>query len=248
MEVKTPLQCLARPLVAIMGKTDYKSYNIKTIEILPALIMGIGVVISFGYLSNYLSPELKNPWIVFPLIGLTAVLFPIYLFKGEVQIKITKKEIKLTWFRKSFLSTKKDSKFSVDQVLLWDYVLNPRGPNRFVIKLKNKKKISFVIRDFVRHNEFDDFYAHFHDLVKEYNHDKKDTDKKIRNITVKFLKGKVATIIAVILPTLFILDLTFLIIDPNGEYKTLLMIGIGVLAMSNFMYFIQFVIGRTEKE
>jgi hypothetical protein len=231
-----------------MEKTETKLYNIKTIGILPAVIMGIGIIISIGYLSNSLSPEFKNPWILFPFIGLTSVLLPVYLFKGEVQIKIIQKEIKMTWLRRPFLSNKKDSEFSVDQIQLWDYVMNPRGPNGFVIKLKNKKKISFVIRDFARHNEFDDFYAHFHGIVKEYNHDKKDTDKKIRNITVKFLKGKVATIIAVILPTLFILDLIFLIIDSNGEYKTILITGIVILAMSNFMFFMQFIIGRTEKE
>jgi hypothetical protein len=126
--------------------------------------------------------DIKQQIIAFVLIfcGTAFVIYRISnkVDKAEIELQISDEGLQITWIKQFYLFKKENRILNLNEIQ--HYLFQPdQHFDMFIIKLKNKKKIKFNLKE--TSAEFLQFFSDFEEKIKE---------KKLANPTISIIKAK----------------------------------------------------------
>lgn len=190
------------------------TYKIKTISFgFVFLLSFIAIPLIFIF---FLTREVKIDFWIVLIISIFVFVLIHRMCSGVLELHLENDIFQIKWITKPLLTNIKEQRIKFDEINKWDNIGNPRGPDAFLIVLKDKRRIRIWFRLFATKNNYEDFQM---DFVKWININKEVYQNTLKdntavNITEDFYNSKKSKIFSVILMVVFTVDILLIILNP----------------------------------
>lgn len=111
------------------------------------LVLSYFIMAGLAWLAQLFFPSSSYLWLL--ILGPVVLYF---LYRGKVKLEMERGKLNIVWVKKPLISFQADREIDLDDIIRWKYERGYRGPDNFILILRNGERIQirpamFSMRD-----------------------------------------------------------------------------------------------------
>lgn len=148
------------------------------------LVLSYVIIAGLAWLAQLFFPSSSYLWLL--ILGPVVLYF---LYRGKVKLEMERGMLKIFWIKKPLINFRTDREIDLDDIIRWKYERGFRGPDNFILILKNGERIQIRPAMFSMRDLETELFKTFTEKMKAYHADTPKERLQELLINSGYLKG-----------------------------------------------------------